>query len=383
MKSTSILEISESALKNNIDFLQNTLGDSCVLSAVIKGNAYGHGITSYAPLAAKCGVKHFSVFSASEAFQAKQVLPNHCQIMIMGMVDKSDLQWAIENEISFFVFELSRLHAAIEVAKKINRKAIIHIELETGLNRTGFDETELMKVVELIKSNEPHLILEGLCTHYAGAESISNYVRIQNQIALFHQRKKWLLEQNLAPKKYHTACSAAAINYPATQMDLARIGIMQYGFWSNKETYVSYVNRHKLISDPLQRVISWKSAVMSIQHVKSGEFIGYGSSYFAESDMNIAIVPVGYSHGYSRSLSNHGRVLIGGHRLGVVGLVNMNMLVVDISNAPETKIGDEVVLIGKQGDHNLSVASFSEMSDQLNYELLTRLPQDIPRIITA
>ena len=382
MKSTSILEISESALKNNIDFLQSTLGDSCLLSAVIKGNAYGHGISSYAPLAAKCGVKHFSVFSASEAFQAKQVLPDQCQIMIMGMVDKTDLLWAIEKEISFYVFDLSRLFAAIEVAKKNKLKAKIHVELETGFNRTGFNENELKEVLECIKRNSDHLIIEGLCTHYAGAESISNFVRIQNQITLYHARKKWLTEQGFKANTYHTACSAAVINYPETRMDMARVGIMQYGFWSNKETYVSFVNRHNLKSDPLQRVISWKSSVMNIQQIKSGEFIGYGSTYFAERDMDIAVVPVGYSHGYSRSLSNQGRVLINGHRLGVVGLVNMNMLVVDITHAPETKVGDEVVLIGRQGEHTLSVSSFSEMSDQLNYELLTRLPQDITRIIT-
>ena len=116
--------------------------------------------------------------------------------------------------------------------------------------------------------------------------------------------------------------------------------------------------------------------------VKPGEFIGYGTSYMAENDTKIAIVPIGYAHGYSRSLSNQGRVLINGQRMGIIGMVNMNMLIVDVTNIPESEAGDEVVLIGKQGNLEISVSSFGELSAQLNYELLTRLPHDIPRIIT-
>jgi alanine racemase len=121
---------------------------------------------------------------------------------------------------------------------------------------------------------------------------------------------------------------------------------------------------------------------MTVKQVKTGDYIGYGNVAMAETDMKIAIVPVGYAHGFSRSLSNQGRVLIKGLRLNIIGMVNMNMIIIDATNLPDVKKGDEVVLIGEQGDLSISVASFSDMSDQLNYELLTRLPHDIPRIIT-
>jgi len=164
-------------------------------------------------------------------------------------------------------------------------------------------------------------------------------------------------------------------------MDLVRIGIMQYGFWSSRETFIGYINGHEDKSDPLKRVICWKSKVMSTKSVKTGEFIGYGTSYLAQRDMKIATIPVGYAHGFSRGLSNQGRVLINGYRVSVIGIVNMNLITVDITNIPETKKGDEAVLIGNQGDLSISVASFSELSNQPDYELLTRLNYNIPRTV--
>ncbi|MFT4681115.1 MAG: alanine racemase [Granulosicoccus sp.] len=382
MTSTSVIEISESALKNNIYFLKETLGASCQLSAVIKGNAYGHGISTYAPIAEKCGVNHFSVFSADEAFKAKEVL-NDSRLMIMGFIDQADLRWVVEHNISFFVFERGRLEAAIEAAKSLQNPARIHIEFDTGMNRTGFTKKELKPIIDILKENKEHLVVEGFCTHYAGAESIANDVRVRHQIKAYKQFDGWMGKQGIIPETRHTACSAAAMNYPKTRMDMARIGIMQYGYWPNRETFINYLSGKTDKTDPLKRVITWKSKVMTTHIVKPGEFIGYGTSYMVESLSKIAVVPVGYAHGYSRSLSNQGRVLINGQRVGIMGMVNMNMLIVDVTNIPDTTIGDEVVLIGKQGDLEISVSSFGELSIQLNYELLTRLPQDIPRIITA
>ena len=120
---------------------------------------------------------------------------------------------------------------------------------------------------------------------------------------------------------------------------------------------------------------------MSVKNVKQGEYVGYGTSFLATSDLKVASVPVGYSHGFSRSLSNQGRALVRGQRVSVIGIVNMNVMMLDVSQLDHVEKGDEVVLIGKQGDMSISVSSFSDYSDQLNYELLTRLPHDIPRFI--
>lgn len=381
MFATSTLHINREALENNLKFLRNHLGPNVTMSSVIKGNAYGHGIEVFVPLAEACGINHFSVFNADEAFRAHKASVMDSTIMIMGMIENQELRWAIENDIEFFVFEFDRLMAALEMARELGKPAKIHLEVETGMNRTGFNNGHLTKAIQILKNNREHFSLEGFCTHYAGAESIANHTRIKSQIRKYRSAYKKIVSHNLIPKKRHTACSAAAFSYPETIMDMVRIGIMQYGFWPSIETFINYVGKKEQKQDPLRRVLSWKSKVMSTKTVKTGEFIGYGTSYIARNNMKIATIPVGYSHGYSRSLSYQGRVLIHGHRVDVIGIVNMNLLIARISDVPETKKGDEVVMIGKQGDSEITVASFSDFSNQLNYELLTRLPMDIPRVV--
>jgi len=386
----SYIEISKSALENNLQYMRKRIGKDVVFSSVIKGNAYGHGIEHFLPIAEKCGVNHFSVYSAHEALRAYRCKQNDdTHIMIMGIIDNDELEWAIEKGVSFFVFDPGRVKAAVKAAKKVGKKARIHIELETGFHRTGFEDRQLDELVEFLKGNEDSLEIEGICTHYAGAESISNYVRVKTQIEKFNESIKWFSDRGIKAKYHHTACSAAVLNYPETIMDLVRVGIAQYGYWPNRETYMRNMksqieNVKELnngIKDPLDRIISWKSKVMNIKNVEPGEFVGYGTSYFTSRTERLAGVPVGYAHGFSRSQSNVGTVLIHGQRANVVGYVNMNVMMVDVTDIPDVKKDDEVVMIGYQGEDSITVSSFSEASNHLNYELLTRLPEDIPRRI--
>lgn len=383
MFEASHIELSKSALKANLKFLRKRVGPNVRISSVVKGNAYGHGIEEFVPLVCDEGIDHYSVFSASEAERVKKACNCPHDIMIMGEVEGPALEWAIAEGVEFFVFDQGRLDQALKIAKRIGSAAKIHIELETGMNRTGFEAEQLDKVAQLVKNNSDHLHFQGLCTHYAGAESIANYVRIQKQIKNYRKGLEFFSRMGLNPSVRHTSCSAATMMYPKTRYDLVRIGIMQYGLWPSPETFIQFVMNRSAKADPLKRVISWKSKVMAIKDIQPGEFIGYGQSFLARENMRTAVVPIGYSHGYSRELSNQGRMLIGGHRVGVVGIVNMNMLVVDISEVPDVKVGDEVVLIGKQGEMEITVSSFGELTNQLNYELLTRLPRNIPRKIVS
>ncbi|PKP28531.1 MAG: alanine racemase [Bacteroidetes bacterium HGW-Bacteroidetes-18] len=378
---TSYLEISKSALEHNLQFLKNYIGNGVQISSVVKGNAYGHGLEVFVPLAENCGINHFSVFSADEALRVYNAKTKKSSIMIMGLINNDQLEWAIENNIEFYVFEIDRLKKSLETAQKIGKKANIHIEVETGMNRTGFANDQLPAVLKLLKNNPDHLYFKGLCTHFAGAESITNYYRIHKQQQVFKKVVKKVASEGLTPQQKHTACSAAALRYPKFQMDMVRLGIIQYGFFPNKETLIEYLTQKKETQNPLRRLISWKSCVMDVKKVKTGEFVGYGTSYLANCDLKIAIIPVGYAHGFSRNLSNQGIVLINGQRVSVVGTVNMNMITVDVTQVNSVEKGDEVVLIGKQGDLEISVSSFSEFSEQVNYELLTRLPENLPRLM--
>jgi len=382
MNGTSVIEIDRSALIHNLNFIQSYLGQDVKVSSVIKANAYGHGIEQFVPVAESTGINHFSVFSADEAQQVCKVKSRKTNVMIMGWISDEALEWAIKQGVEFYVFEYSKLEKAKELAEKLKKKAKIHIEVETGMNRTGFTQKDLTKVVNLIKCNKNLFVVKGLCTHYAGAESIANHVRVQKQLKRYNQIYKWLINREIYPENRHTACSAAAMSYPRARMDMVRIGILQYGFWPSLETFIQYISKQMDKTDPLTRVISWKSQVMSIKKIKTGEFVSYGTAYLSNEDKVIAIVPVGYSHGYSRSLSNQGRVLVGGQRAAVIGVVNMNMLIVDVTAIPDVKRGDEVVLIGAQNGLEISLASFADFNNQLNYELLARLPINIPRKVT-
>lgn len=380
MLHTSFIEIDRTAFKKNLQFIRKQVGEHPVISSVVKGNAYGHGIEQMVGIAENYGIRHFSTFSTDEAFRVFNTSTKKSQIMIMGMIDDESLPWIIDNGIGFYVFDFDRLSAAVKVAKQLGKRARIHVEIETGFHRTGFEWEEREDLLAAIEQNKGCLELQGLCTHYAGAESVANYVRVKAQIANYLEYKKWFNEHGISFRCYHSACSAASLSYPETIMDMVRIGIALYGFWPSQETYMA--NFKQLDADmknPLKRLISWKSCIMSVKNVKMGSFIGYGNSYMAPRNMTIALIPIGYCHGFSRNLSNLGKVLIHGKILPVVGTVTMNAISVDITDLSKPKKGDEVVIIGKQKNNEITVASFSESIQQVNYELLTRLPADIPR----
>ncbi|MBS3768919.1 MAG: alanine racemase [Bacteroidales bacterium] len=381
MAATSVIEINRSALIHNLTFLKDYLGKDTKISSVVKANAYGHGIEQFVPIAESAGIDHFAVFSGDEAKRVYHVKQDATDIMVMGWMNQEELEWAVKNGVEFFVFEQEKLEEALELAKQFNTRAIIHIEVETGMNRTGFSQKVLHKVVKLINTNQEYFHVRGLCTHYAGAESIANHVRVQRQIKKYNRVYKWITNRGITPELRHTACSAAAIVYPKTRMDMVRVGILQYGFWPSPETFIHFVHKRMEKSEVLKRVLNWKSQIMSLKEVKEGEFVSYGTHYMAQEEKTIAIIPVGYAHGYSRSLSNQGRVLIHGHRVPVIGIVNMNMLIVDVTQVTDVRKGDEVVLIGDQDGVTITLASFADFNNQLNYELLARLPIDIPRKI--
>ncbi|MBN7809887.1 alanine racemase [Algoriphagus sp. H41] len=382
MHHTSRLEISAAAYRQNITFIRSLIGPKPTISAVVKGNAYGHGIAQLVPIAEKSGVNHFSTFSSDEAREVLASSSGKAEVMIMGMLHLEEIPDLIRLGIQFYVFDLERLEAAIQAAKAVGIQAQIHIEVETGFHRTGFDWEERQRVLELLRKNAPFLELKGLCTHFAGAESAQNHPRIRQQILRFGDFADFFRENGLTFERSHAACSAATLLFPETQLDLVRIGIAGYGFWPTRETF--QMMKSRLSPDnpnPLRRLLTWKTQIMSFKKIGQGDFVGYGKGFEAPEEMSLAIIPVGYSHGYGRNLSNIGKVLISGAFCPVVGIVNMNAIAVDVSHLADPKQGDEVILIGNQGDNEITVGSFAETSDLINYEMLTRLPSQIPRLI--
>lgn len=379
MRYTSRLEISAEAYRQNLQFIRSWIGLKPEISAVVKGNAYGHGISQLVRIAEQAGVRHFSTFSSDEAWQVKAASENSSTVMIMGMLHLEELPKLIEAGIEFFVFDFHRLEAAILAAKSTGTSARVHLEVETGFHRTGFAESDFEKLSDILLQNQDHLEIKGLCTHFAGAESAQNHTRVRHQIERFQAAKAYFESLSIQPEKIHSACSAATLLFPETHFDLVRIGILGYGFWPTRETFDLIKNQIGPDQNPLRRLLTWKSELMSLKPVRKGEFVGYGKSFQATEDMTLGIIPVGYSHGYGRNLSNQGQVLIHGIFCPVIGTVNMNAIAVDVSLLTQPQPGDEVILIGNQGENEITVASFAETSHLVNYEMLTRLPCEIPR----
>lgn len=374
---SSSIKLDKKALANNIAFIRNLVNGRTKLSAVVKGNAYGHGVKQMLPALQDLGIDHFSVFSSYEAKQAFQVLNEGNQLMIMGDIPDEDVPWIVENELEFFVYNRASLLYCLEEAKKQNRKINIHVEIETGMHRHGFERENWQSLIAILNENRAFFNFMGICTHFAGAESSANFKRIENQQDAFLEGVEIFKKEDLIPKSLHTSSSAGIIAFPDWNMDMVRIGILQYGLWPSKEIQLTYQMKYDFKLD-LKPVLSWHSSIMEIKTVPKREYVGYGNSYLTEREMKIASVPVGYGYGFSRALSNTGRVLVRGKRLSVAGMVNMNMFLIDVTDL-EVQIGDRVTLIGKDGDQEMKVSYFGDLSDQMNYELLTRLDKSIPR----
>ena len=260
MIATSTLEISAKAYRQNIRYIRSEIGPTPTISAVVKGNAYGHGIAQMVEIAEKAGIRHFSTFSSDEAWEVYKESKKGSEIMILGMLHLEEMEELIRKGISFYVFDFERLQKAIAISTKIGIPAKIHVEVETGFHRTGFDWNHREKLAEMLLENKNNIAIEGLCTHYAGAESVSNFVRVKNQITQYHEFKDFFNSKGVNFKIYHTACSAATLIFPETIMDMVRIGIAGYGFWPTKETFFAKLNSlPKGNKNPLRRLITGRA----------------------------------------------------------------------------------------------------------------------------
>lgn len=381
MFETSYIQLDSQKYLSNLAFLTKEFSLKTCVCLVIKGNAYGHGAHEIMNLAQDFGHSIFAVFSANEALDVLPAKRLDSRLLIMGDIDFPQMEWAIEHGLELCINNPTSLNEALQIAQKMKTAAKIHLEFETGMNRLGFEVDEFAQIEASLAQHPGDYETKGFCTHLAGSESIQNFKRVKKQISNFDKICRDFAERNIRPEDHHIACSAAAIRIPKSRYQMIRVGILQYGFWPSHETYIEYITKKNADHNPLQRIITWKSRVMAVKKVSAGQYVGYGTSFMANSKRNLAIIPVGYSDGFARSLSNQGHVLVRGQRAPVVGTVNMNALTVDVTDIAGVDIGDEVVLIGGQGDQIITISSFSDISNQLNYELLSRLSRDIPRII--
>jgi alanine racemase len=370
------IEINKAAAENNYKIFRKLIPKNCLLMAVVKSNAYGHGLVDFSRLMQKFGVDWFGVDSIVEAL-ALRGAGIRKNILVLGYTLPEKLKDAAKNNISVTISSLAHLSSPrlnLGELGEFPKPLKIHLKIDTGMRRQGFQLAELPKVINLLKKLKNKIKVEGIYTHFAAAKNPSFPGDTLRQIKLFEEAVKTLKAAGLNPIK-HAAATSGTIIFPESRYDLVRVGIGLYGLWPSKETEAAFADKINL-----KPVLSWKTIIGEIKNTAKGDRIGYDFTETFSKPAKIAILPVGYWHGYPRLLSSIGRVIIKGKLARVLGRVSMDMLAVDVSEVKNPKIGDEAVLIGKSGEKRVSAENIADLAGTSSYEILSRLNPLIKRI---
>ena len=347
---------------------------------VVKANAYGHGLRPIVTLAEKYGADSYCVHSLEEALTLRSWGIKK-DILVMGPVPSSGLEEAVVHNLRLALFNRETLELLDQISRRLQKPIRVHLKLETGTYRLGITQEELAFFLERL--HQTTLVqLEAAYTHFANIEDTTDHSYAFTQMARFQQMVKLIQKAGYPQLKLHTACSAAVLLFPETHFHLVRLGVSQYGLWPSRETYLSYKIKHNRQGMTVLRpVLTWKTKVGQIKFVPPKETIGYGRTYQTSRLTQLAVLPVGYADGYDRRLSNQSYVLIRGRRAPVRGRICMNLTMVDITDIQGVRVGEEVVLLGHQGQESISAESLAALIGTINYEIVTRINPSLPRII--
>lgn len=371
------IEVSASALDGNLLEIREIVDRRSDIIAVVKANAYGHGLEQVVPLAIR-RARWLGVHSADEA-RAIRRMGIENPVLIMGFVTPSELQ-DLDGDVHILVSTEDVIRSIGEYRRSRGISLPIHLKIDTGTKRQGVTAAEIPGLCAV--AAQEGVTVVGAATHFANIEDTLEHEFARRQIGLFRAGID-VVRRELGedPPFIHAACSAAALLFRETDFTLVRVGISMYGHWPSRETALTWKLAHG--SDPLalRPVLTWKSLVGQIQRVKPGETVGYGRTWTALRPTTLAVVPVGYADGYPRSLGGRSRVLVHGRGAPVVGRMCMNIMMADVTDIPDVTVGDEVVLIGRQGSSEVTADELARMSESINYELLARLSPAIHRVV--
>ena len=358
------------AIEYNIEKMKENLPEDTKLIVVAKADCYGHGaLQTTSLLSLKEYVWGFAVATLDEAIVLRRggiTKP----ILVLGCIFPEQWIDALENNIRITVYTEELTKVLSDLAVKIGRKAYVHVKLDTGMGRIGFTPGKegADKIEEISKL--PNIVMEGLYTHFSKAdEGDKSYT--MKQMEAYTWMKEELTGRGITFSYYHCCNSAGIIDLKGAGQNLSRAGISTYGMYPSEEVHKENVD--------LKPALELISHVAFVKWVDEGEMISYGGTYVTKRRTKIATIPVGYGDGYPRSLSNKGYMLIHGKKAPIIGRVCMDQCMVDITEIEDVKFGDEVVLVGRDGDEYLSVETLSRLSDRFNYEFVCLMGKRIPR----
>lgn len=368
------IDLDRAALAHNVLTFRSLLPPDCRLMAVCKSNAYGHGLYDLAPVLQEMGVDWFSVDSIVEAATLRDK-GLHKPILVLGYTLPSRFAEAAKHGVSLTVSSFENLRALARL--RGTRRLKIHLKLDTGMHRQGFLPPRWEEVLRLVRTCGRRVELEGIYTHFAAAKDPGRRDYTEQQIEEFERAIVCFREAGLRPIR-HANATAGVLNYPRAHYDLARVGIGLMGYWPSSETKRAW--EKQVVLKP---ALSWRTIISETKTLGKGMGIGYDLTETLRRRTAIGICPIGYWHGFPRSLSRVGEVLVRGRRAKVLGTVSMDMIVIDLGRGDGVRVGDVVTVIGRDGRDEITVYEVAGRAGVSHYELLTRLNPLIQKFTTA
>jgi alanine racemase len=361
-------EIDLDAIAHNARELKQLVGEKTELMAVVKANAYGHGAVPVAEAALENGASRLAVNRAVEGVQLRQAGIT-APVLILGYTLPAQAETIVRWNLTPTVNTLEQAQALSAAALHQGKVLPIHVKVDTGLGRFGLLPDEVVNFVQAL-SALPGLVLEGIYTHFAIADAVDKTYTLQ-QFEIFRDVVRRLEEAGFTIPIKHVAGSAATLDLPGTHLDMVRCGITLYGLRPSDEVEPTI---------PLRPAMTLKSRVARVRTLPAGSSISYGRTYTTSEPTRVALVPVGYGDGYHRLISNRGQVLIRGQRAPIVGRVCMDQFVVKASHIPDVQQHDEVVLLGQQGDEEITAEEVATWAGTINYEVTTSILPRVTRV---
>ncbi len=391
-------EISRSRLAGNFQRLRslarsNSNDECCDLLAVVKADAYGHGVSLCAPWLAEAGAEWLGVTSAEEGVAVRRLCPQSNILVMRGLL-AGEAEMLLDANLAPTIWDhehLQLLEDAVLRQQLAAGSIPVHLEIDTGMSRQGLPCTasEVEKFLDHLREI-PALRLDGVYTHFASPEMLDTEQNSQ-QMARFQQVVELIYTAGFRPQWLHAGNSSSVLGQQLAEPLAAlaarrgggarcmiRPGIALYGYASR------FVGEQAATAEAaraaMQPVLTWKTAIASLRTVEAGSCIGYNATFVAPKKMQLALLPVGYADGLNRKLSNRGHVLVHGVASPIVGRISMDLTVVDVSHVPNAKIGDEVVLLGEQNGLRVTAADHAGWAETIPYEILCAISARVPRV---
>ncbi len=374
----TVVEVSRSALVHNLGEFRRLVGPRRKLLAVVKANAYGHGIREVAAIAVDEGVDWLGVHSVEEGAALREAGVK-VPVLVLGYAPLAVLEEAVARDLRLTVYNRETVARLAVLAARLRKTVRVHVKVETGTWRQGVAPRELGAFVRDVR-RRPGLAVEGLSSHFANIEDTTRHDYPRRQLEAYRAACRELGAGGFRVPVRHMSCTASTILFPERDFNLARVGIGLYGLWPSKETYLSCLLDGK---EPvsLRPALAWKARIAQVKKVPAGADIGYGCTYRTTRPTVLAVVPVGYYEGYDRGLSNAAHVLVRGRRAPVRGRVAMGFFTADVTDVPGVRLEDEVTLVGADGQERIAAEDLAALTGTISYEVVSRINPLVPRVV--